>query len=130
VFKTDDLSRTVLAYTDDYRPAPGNRSPYTQAQIGHLGGGEYQGGHLIADSRGAGGEKIGTVPMLTKLNQGGGEFWNIEDYLNQVWKADPKSNIKFQVDALYTGSSQVPDSFIVTYSISGGDPIALVLSNV
>ena len=110
---------------EDYRPVPGGeRSEAIQTRIGHLGGGHYDGGHLIATSRGAGGEDIGTVPMLRQLNQGGGGYWNIEKQLDDTWiglqKTSPGSRIDFKVESYYTDTSRVPDGFRVKYRVDGG----------
>jgi len=135
VYQTDSQSRTILAAMDNYRPvAGGERSASIQAKIGHLGGSDYQGGHLIAASRGAGADDIGTVPQLTSLNTGGGDYWTLEKYLDDTWsdlqKMDPGSTIDFKVELDYTGDSKVLNSFIVQYRINGGDWERRPLSNV
>ncbi|MCL2490206.1 MAG: DNA/RNA non-specific endonuclease [Propionibacteriaceae bacterium] len=134
VYKTDSLSRTIHAETDDYKPVEGaDRSDSIQQRIGHLGGGDYDGGHLISNQAGAGGEDIGTVPMLRSLNQNGG-YYQLEQKLQTTWKdlqvTDPGAKIKFQVDVHYPGTSEVPDSFRVGYSVDGGPWVWKDLPNV
>ena len=99
----------------------------------HLGGGDYDGGHLISNQAGAGGEDIGTVPMLRSLNQNG-RYYQLEQKLQTTWKdlqaTTPDAKIKFQVDVHYAGTSEVPDSFEVTFSVDGGPPHIERFSNV
>ena len=126
VYQTDSQSRTILAAMDNYRPVAGGvRSDSISTKIGHLGGSDYQGGHLIAASRGAGADDIGTVPQLTSLNTGGGDYWQMEKDLNDMWthlqKASPGSTIDFKVTLDYTGDSKVPDVFHVSYRVDGGE---------
>ena len=140
VFQTDAHARTILAYAEDYRPVVGaDRSASIQVRISKLGGGDFDGGHLISNQAGAGGEDIGTVAMLKSLNEGGGRFYNIEQSLQDQWaklqETNPGAKIRFKVEAHFPDLpdgkvSRVPDTITVRSSINGGGWVRSVLKNI
>jgi len=131
VFHTDAHARTVIACAQDYRAVAGaDRSASIQSRISHLGGGNFDGGHLISNQAGAGGEDIGTVAMLKDLNEGGGRFYKREQSLQTEWaklqETNPGAKIRFRVEAHYPdlpdgAVSRVPDTIRVNSSTNGGD---------
>jgi filamentous hemagglutinin len=75
------------------------------------------GGHLIAAVFGGAGEAINLVPMDKTLNGTGGKWYALE----QEWldALESGSNVKVDIQPVYSGSSTRPDSFVVKYEVDG-----------
>jgi len=118
VYVTDHASRTVLAEFDDLQLGDADRSESVQKRIGKEGGVGYEGGHLLANMFGGGGEKINTVPMLQEVNRGAGNsFGNLEKDLMDLARSDASGKITLRVEPDYPASGPVPSQVRVAYRL-------------
>lgn len=72
-YTTDDWGRTVRMEIDRMDVAPEGerlRNKGRQAEIGHLGGADYDGGHLGGHKFGGAPEEINVITMLREMNRG------------------------------------------------------------
>jgi hypothetical protein len=121
VYVTDHASRTVLAEFDDLQLGDAARSESVQKRIGKEGGVGYEGGHLLANMFGGGGEKINIVPMLQEVNRGSGNsFGNLESRLRAHLEGEPSAQIDFKVQADYGAVDRVPSVITASRRSNGG----------
>jgi hypothetical protein len=89
---------------------------------------KYDGGHLIPDFLGGGPWHDNIIPMSSKLNRAGGEWYKMEetlrDYLNMGKKID-NYHVKVNYNSPIT---KCPSSFKVEYDIDGNH-FAKIFSN-
>ncbi|WP_285062074.1 DNA/RNA non-specific endonuclease [Frigoribacterium sp. ME-P-080] len=120
VYVTDHASRTVLAEFDDLQLGDADRSESVQKRIGKEGGVGYEGGHLLANMFGGGGEKINIVPMLREVNRGRGHsFGNLERELRQALTASDGGAADLKVLPEYEGTNTVPTGVQVKIQAHG-----------
>lgn len=72
-------------------------------------------GHLIADRFNGSGELENLVPMDGKLNKG--DYAKLEDTLAEAVKGG--ADVRMKVEPVYSGDSNRPDAFRVSYTIDG-----------
>ena len=121
VYVTDHASRTVLAEFDDLQLGDADRSESVQKRIGKEGGVGYEGGHLLANMFGGGGEKINIVPMLKDVNRGADKsFGNLEKALQRLVSGESPENVRLQVKPQFEDSSAVPRQVDVRYAVNNG----------
>lgn len=131
VYVTDHASRTVLAEFDDLQLGDADRSESVQKRIGKEGGVGYEGGHLLANMFGGGGEQINIVPMLQEVNRGAGHsLGNLERDIRQFAGASDHAVITLSVRPRYSGTSTVPASFQAVFHAEGSIPRQEFYSNV
>ena len=76
-------------------------------------------GHLIADRFNGSGELENLVPMDGKLNKG--DYAKLEDTLAEAVKDG--ADVRMKVELVYSGDSNRPDEFRVSYTIDGDEEI-------
>ena len=120
---TDDLGRLSEARAATLRLAEDTpRHPYS-ADVGNLGGAEYQGGHPIARLFGGASEGVTLFPQLASVNNGA--FGSLE----AGWRRaiDPAlggregaiTNVRVQLVYDPGNTTIVPDRYIVTWDENG-----------
>jgi len=111
----------VLAEFDDLQLGDADRSESVQKRIGKEGGVGYEGGHLLANMFGGGGEKINIVPMLKDVNRGADKsFGNLEKALQRLVSGESPENVRLQVKPQFEDSSAVPRQVDVRYAVNNG----------
>ncbi|MGY4644697.1 hypothetical protein ACVW07_002530 [Cellulomonas sp. URHB0016] len=91
-----------------------------QTRVGSEGGPGYDGGHLLANMFGGGGEYLNTVPMLREINQSGpASFYNLEQQWRSLIGQTPPVDVSVRIEPEYVGASKVPDSFFVEWTENG-----------
>ena len=98
---------------------------YQQCIAGKCGIDGDEGGHLIASIFNGPGEKLNLLPMNGNLNKG---VWKT---MENTWASALKEGkgVSVKIEPVYTAKNVRPDSFNVTYSISGGRPIEILFQN-
>lgn len=130
VFVTDEHARTVEVHVEGLTIADATRSESIQSRIGDLGGEGYDGGHLVGNATGGGGEDINVVPMLESVNRGSGHsYFNLENQLRALLNGTPPAAIDLHVYPVYDDATRVPTSFDIQYTIDG-EPFFEEFSNV
>ena len=79
-------------------------------------------GHLIADRFNGSGELENLVPMEGKLNKG--DYAKLEDTLAEAVKDG--ADVRMKVEPVYSGYSNRPDEFRVSYTIDGDKEVVVV----
>jgi len=79
----------------------------------------FQGGHILADSLGGSRHMDNIVPMTTRINQPGGEWFRMEEGLRSALQ-EGRRVTNFEVIVRYPSSnSMTPSRFRVSYEING-----------
>ena len=120
VFETDELGRVTSASTENLSLGDAYRSPSVQSRVGNEGGVDYDGGHLLANQFGGGGESGNLVPMLREVNQSGaGSFYELETrWRNLITGSDP-AQVSVRIEPVYDGVSTVPTEIVVDWTLDG-----------
>jgi hypothetical protein len=138
---SNEAGRTTISQIPDYEPAPGLRSESIQGKVGDLGGDGYDGGHLMANRVGAGGESQGTVPMLAETNRNfadlperyRGQFYEMEEYFvaerARRLAIDPNAEFPVAIEAVYGADKVVPQGFELRWLDENGEIEIMVLDN-
>jgi hypothetical protein len=100
---------------------------------------EWDGGHLIANEFGGGGERINMIPMLRTLNRGNGaegawegSWREMEKYWERLLSDDPSTSIQVSIEIEYPDNSSIsniPERIGVNYSVNGGEPVPRTFEN-
>ncbi|QKD78958.1 hypothetical protein HPC72_00585 [Actinomyces marmotae] len=121
-YTTDGAGRTVLVEADGFEVARWRRrSKRLQAQIGHLGGEGFNGGHLAAHEFGGPPEAINVAPMHRDVNlpvKGVDTFYKFEKKVRD----DPGNYRDIRVEVRYAD----PGAASPTGSLEGLDPASRV----
>lgn len=133
-YKTDSKGRIVSVtgtITKDKMDHPGKRNQYAQRVVGREDRNTTKkpkddGGHLIGSQFGGSGDLDNLVPMSSKTNRSGGEWYTME----QIWAKEARNghNVDVTIEIHYDENSQRPTEFIVEYYVDGerrgrNDPI-------
>ncbi|MDO7138289.1 DNA/RNA non-specific endonuclease [Algibacter lectus] len=120
IYQTDEKGRVISVFTSNFprmiikKP----RNPLRQG-LGNLPKGGIKGvdvgGHGIANRLGGISEVINMFPMNKKLNGNGGEWFKLEEFVENNRKYIKDFNIKF----IYKDNSHRPDFFRATYIYKG-----------
>jgi len=123
-YKTDSLGR-VDSVESELSLNTNDRNKYQQCIAGKCGIDGDEGGHLIASIFNGPGEKLNLLPMNGNLNKG---VWKT---MENTWASALKEGkgVSVKIEPVYTAKNVRPDSFNVTYSISGGRPIEILFQN-
>ena len=78
-------------------------------------------GHLIADRFNGSGELENLVPMEGKLNKG--DYAKLEGTLADAVKDG--ADVRMKVEPVYSGDSNRPDEFRVSYTIDGDKEVVI-----
>lgn len=113
---------TIVTNRKSYVPDEIRRQ---QCKAGKYGVSGDEGGHLIASIFGGLGEKLNIVPMNGNLNKGA---WK---QMENTWATALKEGkqVKVKIDPVYSEIGGRPESFNVSYSINGGQPIEKTFIN-
>ncbi|WP_159624490.1 DNA/RNA non-specific endonuclease [Actinomyces sp. zg296] len=121
-YTTDGAGRTVLVEADGFEVARWRRrSKRLQAQIGHLGGEGFNGGHLAAHGFGGPPEAINVVPMHRDVNLPVKDVDTFYAFEQDVRK-NPHDYRDIRVEVHYAD----PDITSPTGSLEGLDPASRV----
>ncbi|EKK7717205.1 hemagglutinin repeat-containing protein [Cronobacter dublinensis] len=123
-YVTDNHGR-VASVEADLSLLTKDRNKYQQCKAGKCGVSGDEGGHLIASIFGGLGEKLNIVPMNGNLNKGA---WK---QMENTWATALKEGkqVKVKIDPVYSEIGGRPESFNVSYSINGGQPIEKTFIN-
>lgn len=115
-YLTDRLGRISKVDVKNLELGEGVRNKYAQSKISKEGE-SLDGGHLIANMFKGSGNIDNLVPMSSKLNRAGGDWYKMEkEWANAL--LDGKK-VSYNIYVKYKGDSKVPDSFVVKYFIDG-----------
>lgn len=123
-YKTDEMGRVVSAegklQVKDHKGR--NEMPDTRDVVAHgkMADGDDR-GHLIADRFNGSGELENLVPMEGKLNKG--DYAKLEDTLAEAVKDG--ADVRMKVEPVYSGDSNRPDEFRVSYTIDGDKEVVV-----
>ncbi|MBD3636470.1 MAG: DNA/RNA non-specific endonuclease [Crocinitomicaceae bacterium] len=117
LYHTDEYGRVYKTATDlddNVRIRLGNQQ-IKAVDIKEGANGVDQGGHIVASRFFGPGEQINLYPQSANLNQGA---WK---QMENTWAAEMVAgkDVKIEVEAVFSGSSQRPDAFEVSYWIDG-----------
>jgi DNA/RNA non-specific endonuclease len=117
IYQTDDLGRVIKinADLDDIARVRLGNQQIRAVDVKDGVRGVDQGGHIVGSRFFGPGEQINLYPQSANLNQGA---WKT---MENGW-ADAMvngSDVKIEVEAIFSGASKRPDSFKVKYTIDG-----------
>lgn len=123
-YQTDEAGRVISAegklQVKDHKGR--NEMPDTRDVVAHgkMADGDDR-GHLIADRFNGSGELENLVPMEGKLNKG--DYAKLEDTLAEAVKDG--ADVRMKVEPVYSGDSNRPDEFRVSYTIDGDKEVVV-----
>ncbi|WBW95937.1 DNA/RNA non-specific endonuclease [Oceanirhabdus sp. W0125-5] len=124
LYTTDSAGR-ISNVKGNLEPITAKRSEYSQRIVGRDVNNPSvtsklttdDGGHLIASQFNGSGGLDNLVPMDSKLNRAGGDWYKME----QEWASALEANkeVFVEIDVIYEGASSRPSKFVVEYTIDG-----------
>lgn len=123
-YQTDEMGRVFSAegklQVKDHKGR--NEMPDTRDVVAHgkMADSDDR-GHLIADRFNGSGELENLVPMEGKLNKG--DYAKLEDTLAEAVKDG--ADVRMKVEPVYSGDSNRPDEFRVSYTIDGDKEVVV-----
>jgi DNA/RNA non-specific endonuclease len=117
IYKTDDLGRvlTTNADLDDIARVRLGNQQIKAVDVKDGVRGVDQGGHIVGSRFFGPGEQINLYPQSANLNQGAWKTME-NSWANAMVNG---SDVKIEVEAVFSGISKRPDSFKVKYTIDG-----------
>ncbi|MFM9350481.1 DNA/RNA non-specific endonuclease [Streptococcus uberis] len=115
-YLTDNIERISKVDVKNLEFGEGVRNKYAQSKIAKQGE-STDGGHLVANMFKGSGNIDNLVPMSSKLNRAGGDWYQMEkEWANALLNG---KKVSFNIHVKYKGDLKVPDSFVVKYFIDG-----------
>lgn len=115
IYVTDKLGRITNVKVKKLELLDGRRNTYAQRTLEKDLGDDA--GHLIANIFGGSGWKDNLVPMLSKINRAGGEWYEMEQNWINALREGKKVKAKIRIN--YSNRSTRPDKFEINYFIDG-----------
>ena len=87
------------------------------------------GGHLIASQFFGSGDIDNLVAMCSAVNRSGGEWYKMEEKWADALNKVPPKKVRVEIEPVYSGTSQRPDSFQIRYTIDGQKEAKMEIEN-